>query len=77
MTTYQTRITRVHVGPAGEPMHSECVTAIEIDDEGCGEFVKVSQQGGNINYEKFVLIDANEWPQLRWAIDKMIKECKP
>lgn len=46
---------------------------VEIDDDGGGEFVTVtdmSDRGGKIH------IDRNEWPALRDAIDQMIAGCR-
>lgn len=68
MTAYETRITRMTVAPEGEPLFSEQATHIEIDDEGGGEFVKIVQPSGSAD----IRIDADEWPVIRAAIDKMV-----
>ena len=68
--SYKTRITQITIVPEGEPIYSEGATRIEIDDEGAGEFVVVSQDKGKI------LIDPEEWRPLCEAINKMISECK-
>lgn len=68
--THTTRVTRLHVLPEGEPLFDVRGFRVEIDDEGGGEFVIVSEFGGNIR------IDAKEWPALRKAIDRMVKECR-
>lgn len=75
MTTYETRITRLTVAPRGEATFSEQATHIEIDDEAAGEFVSVSQD--RCNGKQCFLIDPEEWPALRDAIDRMVKECRP
>ena len=70
---YETRITRMATVPQGEELFSEQATEIEIVNEASGEFVVVQQ-----NCEGYGKIGINpeEWPVLREAIDKMIKECR-
>lgn len=68
--TQTTRVTRLHVLPEGEPLFSEQTFTVEIDDEAGGEFVVVSDSAEKIR------IDAKEWPALREAIDRMVKECR-
>lgn len=68
--THITRATRLHVMPEGEPLFSELAYTVEIDDEAAGEFVVVCDFEGKIR------IDAKEWPALREAIDRMVKECR-
>lgn len=68
----RTRITQLTVAPEGADLCDDRSTHIEIDDEGGGEFIKVVQPHGSAD----IRIDANEWPVIRAAIDKMIKECK-
>lgn len=71
-TKYTTRVTRLTVLPEGEPIFSERATSIEIDDEAAGEFVRVSQQGGHTDAEKWVLFDRAEWPAIKGAVDQMM-----
>jgi len=52
----------------------ESATSIEIVDEAAGEFLEVRQC--NEDYEGTIKIDVHEWPTLKAAIDKMIKECR-
>jgi hypothetical protein len=60
------------VHPAGEAtILSEMVTMISIEDEGGGEFVKAEQANTGS-----ILINPDEWPELREAIDRMITECR-
>jgi len=73
---YATRITRVSVLPHDEPVFSERTTHIEIDDEAAGEFVKVSQEGGNTDIAKWITVEPSEWPVLRDAIQFMVDQCK-
>jgi hypothetical protein len=72
--TYETRTVKVSVAPKGEPLFQNGVTNIEIIDEASGEFLEVSQC--NDTNDGKILIDPYEWPTLRAAIDKMIKECR-
>ena len=71
---YETRTVKVSVVPKGEPIFHNGVTSIEIVDEASGEFLEVSQCNDSNNGKIF--IDPYEWPTLRAAIDKMIKECR-
>ena len=43
---------------------------IEIVDEAAGEFLEVSQEGGKLRF------DAEEWPHVRDAVEKMFKLCR-
>ena len=70
---YETRVTCMTVLPDGEPIFSEAATRIEIVDEAAGEYVVVSQCGDN---EGKVQIEPDNWPEIRIAIDAMIKECR-
>lgn len=61
--------------PDGDSTLSEQGTHIEIDDEGAGGFVRVSQPyspGDKTDGE--IAIDPGEWPALREAIDAAIAE---
>ena len=71
---YETRTVKVSVAPKGEPLFDNGVTNIEIADEAAGEFLEVSQCGES--NEGKIIIDPCEWPVLRAAINKMIKECR-
>lgn len=55
-------------------MFHESATEIEIVDEATGEYLEVSQCTDS--YEGKIKIDPHEWPTLKAAIDKMIKECR-
>ena len=74
MSKHQPRVTRIAVGPADEPLFSEMVTTVEIEDEAGGEFVEVSQHGapgiGKIQ------INPEDWPALRAAINRLVRECR-
>lgn len=71
---YETRTVKVSIVPKGEPIFHNGVTSIEIVDEAAGEFLEVSQC--NDSNEGKISIEKSEWPTLRAAIDKMIKECR-
>ena len=70
-TEMEVRTLALIVGPDSEPIFHERATRIEIEDEGGGEYVVVSQnEGGKIT------IDPSEWPLLRAAINRMVKQCR-
>jgi hypothetical protein len=72
--TYETRITSLVIAPKSEPIFSECATHVRIVDEAAGEFVEVEQQGGpSLGKIQF---SPEEWPHLRRAINRMVKECR-
>jgi hypothetical protein len=67
----ESRITRVHLVPEGEPIFSEMAYSIEIDDEAAGEFIAVtdlSDRGGTVR------IDFSQWESLKSAVDKMVND---
>jgi hypothetical protein len=72
--TYETRTTKITVLPKGEPLYHEGATEIAIVDEAAGEYLEVSQCSDS--HEGKIKIDIYEWPALKAAIDKMIKECR-
>lgn len=57
------------VRPEGEGILSEMCTKISLDDEGGGPFVAVEQIG------RAIQINADEWKNIRAAIDEMIAMC--
>ena len=75
MTEFETRVTQLTVMPKGGTTYSDMATYIAIDDEAAGEFVTLSQSRDSGAAK--VRIDADEWPALRAAIDRMIAECRP
>ena len=54
------------VVPKGAFMHSEQATRIEVQDDGGGPYIEVSQESGGIK------IDPEEWPSIKRAIEQMI-----
>lgn len=73
--THETRVTRLHVVRTGEPIFDESATAVEVTDDSSGEHVKV-QQFGIGTKAGTIFIDPTEWPTLRKAIDRMVRECR-
>jgi len=59
--------------PKDEATYSELATTITITDYAAGEFIVVAQD--NDDYGK-VAINPEEWPMLRAAINRMVKECR-
>lgn len=70
---YITRTTQLTVLPKDDATYSELATTITITDYAAGEFVVVAQD--NDDYGK-IAINPEEWPNLRAAINRMIKECR-
>jgi len=74
---YIPRITRISVSPKGDPIFSEMVTHVEIDDEAGGEYVKIRQQSGSVDAkEQEIQITPEEWSTLRSAIDETMENIK-
>ena len=71
--TYRTITTQRRVIPAGKTLDDEGVTIIGIDDEGGGAFVTVRQEE-QLNANE-IRIDPDEWPAVRAAINRMVREC--
>lgn len=70
---YETRTSKIVVTRKGEPIFEEFATSIEIVDEAAGEYVEVSQFADS--YGK-IAICKEEWPTIRAAINKMLKQCR-
>lgn len=68
------RPTQWVVGPEAEPIFSEMQTTIEIVDEAAGEFVCVTQHGNDLGK---VMFNPDEWPAVRAAINRAVKQCRP
>ena len=71
------RTTRIVVLPPGEPLFSEMATEIEIQDEAGGEFVVLRQCRDTADKVGEIVVDTEEWPFLRAAIDRMVAQCQP
>lgn len=72
---YETRTLKVGVCVKGEQIFHESMTEIELVDEIAGEFIEISQCPYDVE-KQTIKIDPYEWPTIRAAIDKMIKECR-
>jgi hypothetical protein len=68
MTQYTIRTTRLTVGPVGEPFFSQKQTNVEIQDEGAGEFVAISQNHASGR----ILIEPEEWPHIKDAVSELV-----
>lgn len=65
-----TRTTRVTVMPdKGCHIYDDRNFHVEIDDDGAGEFVTVTNDRGKIG------VTSKEWPALKSAIERMLSEC--
>ena len=72
---YETRTLKIAVGVKGEPIFHAGTTEIEIVDEVAGEFLKITQSPDDAE-PGVIRIDTIEWPMLKAAIDRMMKECR-
>ena len=70
---HRTILGQLMVIPDGKTWADEGVTIIGIDDEGGGAFVTVRQEE-NLNTNE-IRIDPDEWPAVRAAINRMVREC--
>ena len=68
------RPTQWVVGPESEPIFSEQQTVVEIVDESAGEFISLTQHGNELGK---VVFNPDEWPAVRAAINRAVKQCKP
>lgn len=71
---YETRITQITIVPEKEPLFSESATKVSIEDEAAGEFVVIRQSASTENGK--IAINPGEWPAIRDAVERMIKECR-
>ena len=71
--TYRTIISQRRVIPSGKTFNDEGVTIIGMDDDGAGVFVTVRQEE-DLNTNE-IRIDPGEWPAVRAAINRMVREC--
>ena len=67
----KTRITQLTVAPEGADLYDDRSTHVSIDDEGGGEFIKVSQPSCAAE----IRFDTAEWPIIRAAIDNIFEVC--
>jgi len=67
---YEAIYTRITVKPVKDPIFSERLTHIEIEDEAAGCFVEIRQA-----VDGPIQIDDCDWPLIRDAVDTMMAEC--
>lgn len=71
---YKIRTTRLSVLPAKEPLFSEMCTNVTIEDEAAGEYLVIEQQSGSTETrDQTIIINPEEWPALRQAVDTLIE----
>jgi hypothetical protein len=70
----KTRVTQITIVPEGEPIFSEYGHTVRIEDEAAGEFIVIEDH--NQEYSK-IAISPDDWPTLRRAINRMVKNCRP
>jgi hypothetical protein len=73
--SYETRTLKIGVCMEGKEIYHDSMTEIEIMDECGGEFLKITQSADDAQ-PGVIKLDLHEWPTLRAAIDKMMKECR-
>ena len=70
---HRTILGQLRVIPDGKTWADEGVTIIGMDDEGGGLFVTIRQED-NLDTNE-VKIDPEEWPAIRAAVNRMVREC--
>jgi hypothetical protein len=73
MMDYESRTTRIVVAPAGKDILDDLATTIEIEHEGAGEYITISQFRETTQK---IAIDLAEWMYLREAIDRLHKDLR-
>jgi hypothetical protein len=76
MSKHETRTMKVAVMREGASIFDEGVFFVEIADESGGEFLILTQNKFTGDTSSGIPIDQTEWPELRKAIDDMVKRCK-
>ena len=60
--------------PDEEPIFSETATHIEIEDDGAGEYLRITQQSGSTDVkEQSIMVTPEEWPHVRQAVETLIE----
>jgi len=68
------RVTRLTITPINAELFHERAIHVSIVDEAGGEFVEVTQNDSMS--PGTIRLDADEWPSLREAIDRMVDKCR-
>jgi hypothetical protein len=71
---YEERVISIMVCEKGASVFSETGTTITITDEAGGEFIEVVQH--QEESPGTIRLTQEEWPTIRAAIDKMLRECR-
>lgn len=74
ISEYVTRVTRLTVSPRYESLFSEQATHISIADEAAGEFIEIEQQRDGSAKAQTILVDPEEWPTVKAAIETLLQE---
>lgn len=72
MDHMETRVTAISVGPEGANTMDDHVTLVQIENEG-GEYVTLQ----NVDGRGIVAINPEEWPAIRRAVNRLIRDCRP
>lgn len=73
--TLTERMTQLTLAPEGEPIFSEQAFVIQIEDDAGGEYLSVQSNDEQCTNGQ-IRLSPEEWPALRDAIDRMVKECR-
>lgn len=75
MNPYKIRTTRLTVMPDEEPIFSETAIHIEIEDDGAGEYLRITEQSeGPDSKDQSIIVTPEEWPHLCQAVETLFKE---
>jgi len=75
MNNYHTVIKSLVVLPKNRPIFDEMATEVRIEDEAGGPFIVMSQHN-SANEKDTLRLDEEEWPLIKYAVERLIKECK-
>jgi hypothetical protein len=67
------RVTQITIVPEGEPIFCDLGYTVKLDDEAAGEFVVIEDHSDD---EGSIAINPQDWPALRRAINRMVKNCQ-
>lgn len=72
---FEVREVKWCVVPKKETLFSEMATYVEIVDEAGGEFLVISQSGGNKGLQE-IRLDVEEWEAVKKAVDYAAALCR-
>lgn len=70
------RITKMSITPEDCALFEYAATHVAIDDQAGGEYVTITQCVEDEHGANVICINPNEWPAIRAAVNKLIKECR-